>query len=168
MKTYFFYSLLDVTVDTLKQLSIRCVLLDIDNTIRRIGASVIESKFADWIDSVKSAGINVILCSNNFKRNVAPIAKSVNCDFISFCLKPSPLGFLRAYFRLSAKHNEIVVIGDQFFTDILGSKLLLLKSFLVEPISLTHEAATVKFRRKLTSAFTNKIKSRDNPYIKGS
>ena len=62
--------------------------------------------------------------------------------------------------------SDILVIGDQFFTDILGGKIMLTKTFLVEPISKESEGVTVKIRRKLTAPFTNKIMNRDNPYRK--
>ncbi len=168
MKTYFFNSLLDVNTDILKQLDIKCILLDIDNTIKPYGATEISKPYVDWINKVKAANIKVILCSNNYKRNVAPIANLINCNFVFFCLKPSPIGYLRAYVKSKTKHKNIIVIGDQFFTDILGGKFLFFKTFLLNPISEDSEGTTVKLRRKLTSAFTNRIKNRDNPYIKGS
>lgn len=166
MKTYFFKSLLDISADILKQLNTECVLLDIDNTIKPYGADCIDSKYVNWINNVKAYGIRVVLCSNNFYKNVRPIAELAGCDFVSFCLKPSPYGYIRAYFKFKLHRKSILVIGDQFFTDILGSKLLFLKAFMVEPISLEAEGTTVKLRRKLTSGFTNRIKARVNPYIK--
>ena len=54
-----------------------------------------------------------------------------------------------------------------FFTDILGGKIMFVKTILLEPISAESEGATVKLRRKLTAFFTNRIKARKNPYIKG-
>lgn len=75
MKTYFFKSLLDISVDILKQLNTECVLLDIDNTIKPYGADSIDSKYVNWINNVKAYGIRVVLCSNNFYKNVRPIAE---------------------------------------------------------------------------------------------
>ena len=166
MKTLYFPSLLDVEISTLKTLEIKCVLLDIDNTIKPYGAKYIDEPYKNWINTVKKSGIKVILCSNNFKKNVEPIALSLNCDFIPFCLKPSPFGYFRAFIKSKEKLPNILIIGDQFFTDILGGKIMLTKTFLVEPISKKSEGVTVKIRRKLTAPFTNKIANRDNPYRK--
>lgn len=167
MKTLFFNNLLEIDISVLKNMNISCVLLDIDNTIKPYGANFIDEPYIQWINSVKTENIKVILCSNNYKHNVEPIANSVNCDFIPFCLKPSPFGYFRAYLKSQEKLKSIVVIGDQFFTDILGGKFMFMKTLLVEPISLESEGATVKLRRKLTAVFTNRIKNRNNPYIKG-
>lgn len=166
MKTLFFPSLLDIDFSTLDNMNIRCVLLDVDNTIKPYGADVIQPAYIEWIKSIKDKNIKVILCSNNYKRVVEPIAKQVNCDFVSFCLKPSPFGYLRAYVKSNEKLKNIVVIGDQFFTDILGGKFMFMKTLLVEPVSSESEGTTVILRRKLTAVFVNKIKNRYNPYLK--
>lgn len=167
MKTLFFNTLLDIDVSVFKNMNIKCVLLDIDNTIKPYGATEIDSDYKKWIYAVKECGIKVILCSNNYKHNVEPIARQAECDFVPFCLKPSPFGYLRAYLKSESKLKNIIVIGDQFFTDILGGKIMFMNTFLLDPISADSEGKTVKIRRILTSYFTNRIKSRENPYIKG-
>lgn len=147
-------------------MNIKCVLLDVDNTIKPYGANIIQPSYVEWIKNIKDKNINIILCSNNYKRVVEPIAKQVNCDFVPFCLKPSPFGYLRAYFKSNEKLKNLVIIGDQFFTDILGGKLMFMKTLLVEPVSSESEGTTVILRRKLTAAFVDRIKNRYNPYLK--
>lgn len=168
LRTLFFKSLTDIDISILKNLGIDCVLLDIDNTIKPYGAEKVEAVYAFWIDEARAAGINVILCSNNYRRNVEPIARQLGCDFVAFCLKPSPLGYFRAYMKSKTKIRRILIIGDQFFTDILGGKFMFIKTFLVDPISEESEGSTVKIRRMLTKPFTERIKNRENIYCKGS
>lgn len=167
MKTLFFNSLLQIDITALNAMNINCVLLDIDNTIKPYGAKTVDENYVNWINTVKNQNIKVILCSNNYKKNVEPIAKGIGCDFVPFCLKPSPFGYFKAYIKSGCKLKNIVIIGDQFFTDILGGKIMFVKTILLEPISAESEGATVKLRRKLTAFFTNRIKARKNPYIKG-
>lgn len=164
MKTLYFPSLLDININTLKELKIKCILLDIDNTIKPYGAKYLDASYKNWIYNIKQNDINIILCSNNYRKNVEPIAQSIGCDFIPFCLKPSPFGYFRAFIKSKEKLSSIIIIGDQFFTDILGGKFMFAKTFLVAPISKNSEGITVKIRRKLTAPFTNKIINRDNPY----
>lgn len=166
LKTLYFPSLLDIEISTLQKLKIKCVLLDIDNTIKPYGAKCIDTPYCNWINNVKKNGIKVILCSNNYRKNVEPIAQSISCDFVSFCLKPSPFGYFKAFLKSKEKLSTILIIGDQFFTDILGGKIMFVKTFLLEPISKSSEGTTVKIRRKLTAPFTNRIINRDNPYRK--
>ncbi len=164
LKTLFFANLLFISPSVLKKENIECVLLDIDNTIKPYGAETIEHCYREWIDNVKAQGIKVILCSNNYVRNVQPIAEQVSCEYVAFCLKPSPFGYFRAYLKSQTQRKKIVVIGDQFFTDILGGKFMQMKTILVDPISYESEGKTVRLRRKMTAVFTNIIKKRQNPY----
>ncbi len=168
LKTLFFKSLTDIEISVLKNLEITCVLLDIDNTIKPYGAEKADDDCVIWIEEAKAAGINIILCSNNYRRNVEPIARQLGCDFAAFCLKPSPFGYFRAYLKSKTKIKNILIIGDQFFTDILGGKLMFIKTFLVDPISEESEGSTVRLRRRLTKPFADRIRNRENIYCKGS
>ena len=165
MKTLFFNSVFDITDKVLKNLDIKCILLDMDNTVRPFGNVNPHNGADEWIRGVEKIGVKVILCSNNFKKNVAPLAKKLNCDYVSFCLKPSPIGFIRGKIKSHTNHKQILVVGDQLFTDILGGKLLLLKTALVEPIDLKAEAKTLKIRRFLLKGLADKIKKRGNPFL---
>lgn len=166
MKALYFPSLLDIELDTLKALNIKCIFLDIDNTIKPYGAETVDTAYHSWIDNAKANGIKIILCSNNFRKTVEPIAKQLNCDFAAFCLKPSPFGYIRALIKSKEKIGNTLVIGDQCFTDIFGGKILGAKAFMVDPISEEAEGTTVKIRRALTAPFTRKIISRENIYRK--
>jgi predicted HAD superfamily phosphohydrolase YqeG len=48
--------------------------------------------------------------------------------------KPLPHGFRRALTVLDLPRERVVVIGDQFFTDVLGAKLLGIRVILVPPL----------------------------------
>ena len=48
--------------------------------------------------------------------------------------KPLPRGFRRAMNVLELRADEVVVIGDQLFTDVLGAKLAGLEVILVDPL----------------------------------
>lgn len=166
VKALYFPSLLDIELEVLKALNIKCIFLDIDNTIKPYGADTVDTAYQNWINNVKASGIKIILCSNNFRKTVEPIAKLINCNFVAFCLKPSPFGYIRALIKSKEKIRNTLVIGDQFFTDIFGAKILGAKAFMVDPISKEIEGTTVKIRRALTAYFTRKIINRENIYRK--
>lgn len=166
MKTLFFNKITDISLNTLNSLDIKCILLDIDNTIKPYGSNEINNDAYAWISHIKNSGINIILCSNNYKKTVKSFAEKYNCDYVAFCLKPSPFGFFKAKLKSKTGRKNILVIGDQFFTDILGGKFLFFKTILVNPIALDNEGNTVKLRRFLTKKFTNRIINRENPFLK--
>lgn len=164
MKTAHTHKVTDISYDMLSKLCVRYILLDIDNTIKSYGAPAPYEGIEAWLREMKGRGVRVVLCSNNFKSRVKPFSDALGAEYVSFCLKPSPFGFLRAKIRLRAKRHEILVVGDQVFTDIMGAKLLGLKALLVDPVSLENERGTVKFRRFLMKGFRKRIETRKTPF----
>ncbi|MDP3775542.1 MAG: HAD hydrolase-like protein, partial [Gemmatimonadales bacterium] len=55
--------------------------------------------------------------------------------------------FLRAMALMGTRPRETALIGDQLFTDVLGGKLLGLRTILVEPLSVREFATTRVIRR---------------------
>lgn len=167
MQTLFFKKVTHITVPILNQLDVTCILLDIDNTIKPYGGKELHEGVESWMNTVKDAGIQIILCSNNYKKNVKPFAERIHCDFISFSLKPSPFGYLRAKLKANTKHKNLLVVGDQVFTDIFGGKILHMKTALVNPIDEACEGKTVKLRRFLLKRITDRIKRHEYTTQKG-
>lgn len=164
MKTFHLSSVYDLTPEILNSIGVRCLFLDVDNTIRKYGQTEPDVSARLFIKKMQSQGITVILCSNNFNKTIKPYAQSLNCQYVCFCLKPSPFGMIRAWLRSKAHHSEIMVIGDQVFNDILAGKLMLFKTMLVSPIDSEHEPSTVTGRRKMFKHFENKILDNINPF----
>lgn len=160
MQTAYLYRVTEITPKMLLKFKVSCILLDIDNTVKPYGDDKPYDGVLQWIEQMQKNGIKLMLFSNNYKNTVEPFAKSVGLPFASFCLKPSPIGFIRARLAFNKPLNEILVVGDQLFTDIFGAKLLHMKTLLVDPVDEEKEAKTVKLRRFLLSGAEKKIKSR--------
>ena len=58
---------------------------------------------------------------------------------------------------MKCKTNEVVVVGDQIFTDILGANLCGMKSILVEPTG-SAKGFIMRVKRKLENSIRKKIK----------
>lgn len=164
MKTFHLSSVYELTPEILNTVGVRCLFLDVDNTIRKYSQTEPDEAARAFIEKMQSAGVTVILCSNNFKKAIEPYAQSLNCSCVCFCLKPSPLGMVRAWLRSKARHSEIMVVGDQVFNDILAGKLMLFKTMLVSPIDSENEPSTVTKRRKMFKFFEDKILDNINPF----
>ena len=159
-----FNKVTDITPDILRKMNIDTLFLDIDNTIKRFSDDNVSENVLMWLNDTKRSGIKIILCSNNYKKNVEPFARRVDIDFVHMCLKPSPFGYTRALIKSKSKRKNVLVCGDQIFTDILGANISFLKSALIEPIDTSNEAGTVGFRRRLFKRFHDKNMSRSNPF----
>ena len=126
---------------------VRGLILDLDNTLLGFGASAPSPENQAWVAAARAAGLEIVLLSNNFGPRVAEIAGGLGLRGIPNALKPLPLGFLRAKRALQLRAREVVVIGDQLFTDVLGATLCGMRAILVEPIEDRDFALTRIFRR---------------------
>lgn len=161
MKTLHLDSIYELTPDLLNRLGVKYLFLDVDNTIKKYAEILPSDRTKKFIYTLKSAGIEIVLCSNNFKSRVKPYAQALGCKFVSFAMKPSPYGFIRAMIKTKAKHGCILVAGDQVFNDILAGKLFFVKTLLVKPIDSQNEPSTVTARRRLFSRFEKMIWDND-------
>ena len=143
--TRFFHRVEEITINDLRQMGIRGVLLDVDNTLSRHGDPTPLPAALDWVRGLQAAGIKTLVVSNNQEERVAPFAQKLGLDFISKAAKPLPSGFRRGQKALGLPAKSLLVVGDQLFTDILGANLAGMPSALVEPIQME---ATPLFRVK--------------------
>lgn len=147
----------DISPELLKQLKIDAILLDVDNTLAPPSSHIPYEGVKEWIELIKSKGINIVICSNNYKKRVKPFADGLGLDCVSMSLKPFPFGFNRAKRKLREKTHSLLVVGDQIYTDILGANLAGMRSILLIPRS-EERGFSVKLRRKMEIGVRKKIK----------
>lgn len=132
----------DVHVDTLPDISlerlaadgIRGIVVDLDNTVCPYHRPELAPGVAEWVASARDRGFALVLVSNNFTERVASVGARLGIPIVPNALKPLPFAFLRALRLLRTPRRATVVIGDQLFTDVLGAKLLGLRTILTKPL----------------------------------
>lgn len=140
-------SITQINESILKNYDIKAVLLDIDNTLSPNNSLKSFDGVDIWLNNIKNMGINIMIISNNNELRVKDFAKALNIDYyISNAKKPHRFGFNKAISMLNINRENILVIGDQIFTDILGANLVGMKSILVEPRD-KNEPFYVKLKR---------------------
>ncbi len=150
--TIYLDNILELTPKNVDELDIRGIILDVDNTLTtHDNPTPIEGIF-DWIDSMKNAGVKLIIVSNNTPERVSPFANVLGIDFVPDGKKPLSKGFKVALKRLNLPKSQVLAVGDQIFTDILGANLFKIKSVHVKPIEL-EKTAFFKFKRFLEKPF---------------
>ncbi len=144
-------SAIDVQRDILGR-NLNCAFVDIDNTIRSRADGLVPRDVRAWLARCKDAGVGVCLLSNNWHANALELAEELDLPIVAKAMKPLPNGYLAALRRMNASARETVVIGDQLCTDIMGAKLLGLRSYLVMPLAsvdLPHMAVLRRLERAL-------------------
>ncbi len=138
----------DITLEDLRALGVRGLLLDVDNTLTTHGSQALDPAVRQWLEAMAEQGIALTVVSNGMPKRVEPFAKKIGLRHIAFACKPFPLGFWRGARRLGLKRRECAAVGDQTFTDILGSRLAGVRSIQLLPIRLEHQP-TLRFKRML-------------------
>lgn len=144
-------SVLDINESFIKQHHLRGLILDLDNTLSMHGSPAAEQGVTEWLREMRRLGMKMIVLSNNTKKRVAPLAKELGLDFISFGCKPLTIGVSRALRKMRLPRKSVALVGDQIFTDIIGGNLRGVNTVLVEPFHL-EDKTTFKLKRALESA----------------
>lgn len=127
-------SVKDINIDLLNKNNIKGLILDVDNTLINLDKKM-PAGVSDWARNVKSNGIKICILSNsNNIKKVGEVAKIIDVPYIFFGKKPLKSGFLRAKEILKLNNENIAVVGDQIFTDIVGANRCNMFSILVKPI----------------------------------
>jgi HAD superfamily phosphatase (TIGR01668 family) len=136
-----------IDLDALARDGIRVLLLDLDNTLLPRDTNVVPDELKAWAADLRRRDFKVCLVSNNWHERVHRVASELGFDLVDKAVKPLPFAFLAALRRENATAREAAVIGDQLFTDILGGKLLGMRTILVLPLSSTDLPHTLFLRR---------------------
>lgn len=127
---------MEITPEQLHKMGIKALILDVDNTLTTHDNPQPSQGVRDWLDQMRAAGFPMMIVSNNHYQRVKPFADRLGLPFIEDGKKPLSSGMRRAAHAMGVRPEEIGVIGDQIFTDILGGNLFGSKTILVEPIQL--------------------------------
>ena len=142
----FVRSVFHITPELLKDKGIKAIITDLDNTLVEWDRPDATPKLIEWFASIKAAGIQVTIVSNNNELRVKSFADPLGIPFIFKARKPLGKAFLQALSIMSVKREEVVVIGDQLLTDVFGGNRLKLHTILVIPVAKSDGVVT-KFNR---------------------
>lgn len=133
--------------DLLRQ-GIRGMIVDLDNTLLAWNQAEGTPQLSQWVKMMNQAGISCFILSNNYPERVKRVADPLELPFKANALKPLTYNFKKALKALGLRKEEVVVIGDQIMTDVIGANRLGLSVILVKPI-LNHDNVYTYVNRKL-------------------
>ena len=147
----------DIDVEFLNKNKIKALLLDVDNTLVDHTKIMTESVIK-WAKELKGQGVKLYILSNtNDKEKIQNIVKKIDIPYQLFAIKPLKRGFKKAQKELGEKSENIAIVGDQIFTDIIGGNRSHMFTILVDPINEKDFWYTL-WKRPIESKIKNKIK----------
>jgi HAD superfamily phosphatase (TIGR01668 family) len=145
-------SVTEVTPELLRELGVRAVMVDLDDTLVPAGSELLEPLFRAWLRELVAAGFPVVILSNGERKRVERYARELEVRGLALVGKPFRHAFRRGLELLGTAAHETAMVGDQLFTDVLGANLIGLRSVLVSPLSpgkLLHTRALRRLERRL-------------------
>ncbi|MGO4887540.1 YqeG family HAD IIIA-type phosphatase [Anaerobacillus sp. MEB173] len=138
----------ELTADWLVTNQIKTIFSDLDSTLAAHN-HVGDQQFEVWHEKVKSAGVTLVIVSNNNQGRVDRFTKPYNIIGFGHCNKPG-VGTIKKHMKsVQAKSETSIFLGDQILTDVWCGKRLGMKTVLVHPIGPEHEPWNIVLKRKL-------------------
>ena len=123
-----------ITIEFLQKNKIKALILDMDNTLINYKKEMPEN-IENWAKELNGQGMKLYILSNtNKKQKVISIAKKLGIPYKSFAKKPLKSGFLKVQKELGYKPEQIGVVGDQIFTDVIGGNRCNMFTILIDAI----------------------------------
>ena len=125
----------EIKYEMLNKNNIKGLILDVDNTLLDYYKNMLEG-IDEWCKEMKEKGIKFCIASNsNNREKVNKVSEKLGIPYVFFAKKPLKGGLNRAAKLMELKNEEVAVVGDQIFTDVLGANRCKMFSILVDPIN---------------------------------
>jgi len=148
----------EITIEFLNKNKIKALILDVDNTLIDTDNNLTDSVI-NWAKELKGQGVKLYILSNSHRiKKVKNVAEKLNIEkYFYLAKKPLKGGFKKIQKLLNINPENIGVVGDQIFTDILGGNRCKMYTILVEPIN-EKDIWITKIKRPLEEIIKNMYK----------
>jgi HAD superfamily phosphatase (TIGR01668 family) len=130
-----------LTLELLSQYNLKGLVLDVDETLVPITATDTAPELHTWMETIKPT-MSLSLVSNNLSENrIGRIGKSLDLPYFTGAIKPCSRKLKQAVEQMNLPVEQIGMVGDRLFTDVLAGNRLGMFTILVEPMVDPAEAA---------------------------
>lgn len=130
-----FSSYAEITPEVLRASGITLLLSDLDFTLAPKSCRRPSQELRDWIASLKEAGIQVMIVSNNRSgRRVTEFCSDLGIPYQGHAGKPSAKGLEAAMARAKTSRTHTAMLGDKLLTDMLAANRAGVLALMVEPL----------------------------------
>jgi len=149
----------EITAKDLNERGIKALILDVDNTLIDYNKNLSDT-IIKWVEDIKLQGIKLYILSNSNKRKkVKTVADKLGIEFEFFAKKPMKVGFKKVQKNLNIPFENIGVVGDQIFTDVIGGNRCKMFTILVDPVD-SRDFWFTAWKRPIEGIIKNKIEKR--------
>ena len=155
--TYRYDKVENIPYSLIEKDNIKLIMIDMDNTIIDFNKREYSKEIKEWAERMNRNGIKLYILSNSiFGKQVRRIASELGMKYYYNAGKPFLKGFLTIQKNENIQKENILMIGDQVFTDIWGGNRFGVKTILVRPINASERMHT-KFKRPIEKVILRRM-----------
>lgn len=140
----------ELDLDGLRARGIRGVVFDLDNTLGSWGFTEWDERILRWLAEVEASGFELAFLSNDEGIDREAVRAKLGDYPLRFNAgKPGTRAFCEMLGALGMDADEVAMVGDQIFTDVLGARRVGLHAVLVRPFDPETETRSTRVRRWL-------------------
>lgn len=152
-------SIFDINPATLKAQGVKGIITDLDNTLVAWDVKDATPEVIEWFASMEKEGINITIISNNKLDRVKVFSDPLDVPYVYSARKPLTRAFKSVAKEMALPVDEVVVIGDQILTDVLGGNRAGFYTILVVPV-VESDAKITKINRKIERIVLNHMRKK--------
>lgn len=140
----------ELSPEFLTEWNIRGLILDLDNTLVPYKSNQTRPEIEDWVKHMHAHDVKLYMVSNALHDRVDYWVREFLFPGVGLAAKPFPRFFKRALKAIDLPADQVLMVGDQLFTDVLGGNLVGMRTVMVKPLSenaLPHTRVTRKLER---------------------
>ena len=141
----------------LQQHQIKGLVLDVDETLVPFNKTEASAELKEWVTQIREIA-DIWLVSNNLSQTrIRNIAQSLDLPYIAGAKKPSRKKLRQAATAMNLSVEQVAMVGDRLFTDVLAGNRLGMFTILVEPMVDPNVAARSYSLRNLEVWISQKL-----------
>ena len=127
-------SVLGITPEVIRDRNLKGLVLDVDETIVPVRQKQLDPEIQAWAEEIQKI-VPLSLVSNNVGyARIEAIAQGLDVPFVASAGKPSRKKLRKAAEAMNLPLDQIAMVGDRLFTDVLAGNRVGLFTILVQPM----------------------------------
>ena len=113
---------------------IKALILDVDGTLVSGKKTILSNKIKNWINNSKKYFYTCLFSNNPSRNRIKLVSEQLDLKYTYAGGKPSKKKLIKVLDEIPFSYNEIAIIGDRVFTDILVGNRLGIYTILVDSV----------------------------------